>query len=139
MVAAMDTRTTGVVSPIGCPAGDAKGATDSLGVPDSVFVVVLIDAYRLDCVVVPPGLVNTTPETSQSPAVRLIEVTLTDVLLVSVTAEPMAMLLETYSPTLPAVALSLVTVPLSPAAVVQGHTSFTPSVNICMAVLAFTP
>ena len=54
------------------------------------------------------------PSTSQSPAVRLIEVTLAFVLFVRETGEACATPALTYSPMLPAFALSLVVVPTIP-------------------------
>ena len=62
--------------------------------------------------VVAAGLKSTTQETSQSPAVSEMEVTLAAVVLVNETAEAVATVAVTNSPIKPASALSLVAVPL---------------------------
>lgn len=66
-------------------------------------------------VVVPGLLVPILPHTSQSPAVRLIDVTLAATLVVSATGEPSGTVAEMNSPTLPALALLFVVVPTIPA------------------------
>jgi hypothetical protein len=69
-----------------------------------------------DCgTVVPPTFSPTVPVTSQSPAVKLIEVTLAQVPVVSATAAPVSTTADITSPTLPACALLLVFVPTMPA------------------------
>ena len=62
--------------------------------------------------VVAPGLKSTTHDTSQSPAVREMLVTSAAVPVVSETAEAVATVAVTTSPTNPAAALSLVAVPI---------------------------
>jgi hypothetical protein len=66
------------------------------------------------CVVVPAGLVATVPHTSQSPAVKEIDVTFAGVPEVNETAEPTRIVEEIYSPILPAFALLFVVVPTIP-------------------------
>ena len=82
----------------------------SFGNVGCVADVVEIEPLIVDCVVDPFGRVETEPHTSQSPAVKEIEVILAGVLVVNETAEPEATLLDNNSPTLPAAALSLVAV-----------------------------
>lgn len=70
-----------------------------------------IDAAILEIVEDAFGINLTTAETSQSPAVSEIEVTLAVVPVERLTADPGAIVEEVYSPTLPAAALSFVAVP----------------------------
>ena len=66
-------------------------------------------------VVVPaPTVVQILPQTSQSPAVKLMVVILVVAPFVVETAEPTSTVLETYSPTLPVAAESLVALPITP-------------------------
>jgi len=76
--------------------------------------VVFIPPCSNDNTVLPEGLMLTSPETSQSPAVNEIDVTLAVVPLLK--DIPLAEL-ETYSPMLPACALSPAVVPTIPAVV----------------------
>lgn len=85
------------------------------GAEGCVADVVLIDPCNALCVVVPLGMVPTEPHTSQSPAVREIDVTFIGVPDVIDNGEPCDTVLETYSPTLPAFALLFVVVPTMPA------------------------
>src|SRR5207248_8791110 len=84
----------------------------------TVALVVLIPALRAVTVDV-VSLKLTLPSTSQSPAVRLILVTLAAVAVVRLTALPLATRLETNSPILPAAALSFVVVPMMPPVTVK--------------------
>ena len=76
--------------------------------------VVLVQHTITLVTVVPAGFVQHEPHTSQSPAVRLIEVILAAVLFVREMAEPTSTVELTYSPTLPAFALLFVVVPTMP-------------------------
>lgn len=76
-----------------------------------VAVVVEILADRYVMVVVAPPEKLAIASTSQSPAVKLMDVMFFAVVLVSAVAEPDAITLSMYSPKFPAVALSLVAVP----------------------------
>src|SRR6185312_11009619 len=82
------------------------------GIVGSVADVVLIEATIFDSAVPPPGFKAILPNTSQSPAVKLIDVTFAVVLVVKETAEPTKIVLSMNSPTYPDAALSLVLVPL---------------------------
>src|SRR5487761_798640 len=103
----------GIVAPT--PELGARGKSTRAEVSESVGSVadmVLIPNFMSVIRVVPAGAKATAPLTSQSPAVREIEVTFAGVAVVNATAEPAAILGEVYSPTLPAFAL--------PAAAVAG-------------------
>ena len=81
-----------------------------------VSIVTELVLYE-DCAdddVAPLATYCTAPLTSQSPAVKDIEVTLALVTVVKAMAEPEATVLEIVSPTLPALALLLVVVPTIP-------------------------
>lgn len=90
-----------------------------LGLAGKVALAVLTNPEALIITVVPAGKKLTCPHTSQSPAVREIEVTLAAVAVVRETAEPLATEAVRTSPTLPAFALSAAVVPLMPL-VVEG-------------------
>lgn len=61
-----------------------------------VPLVVEIDAPTIERVVAPEGAMTTTPSTSQSPAVKLIEVMFAEVPLERDTGEPEAWVARTY-------------------------------------------
>jgi hypothetical protein len=84
------------------------------GVVESVAEIVFIVACKDATVVLLPPRKFASSHTSQSPAVRDIDVILAGVTVVRETADPEAIVELTYSPTLPAVALSFVTVPTIP-------------------------
>ena len=77
-------------------------------------LVVLIQPAKELIVVVPAWSKQMFPRTSQSPAVRLMLVTLAAVPVVSDTALATSTVLSISSPTLPAAALSFVVVPMIP-------------------------
>jgi hypothetical protein len=77
----------------------------STGVADVVLVHIKTDEQ------VPPIVKNTFPLISQSPAVKLIDVTSLAVAVVHETADPDVTVDDTYSPTNPVAALSFVPVP----------------------------
>jgi hypothetical protein len=87
-------------------------------------------------VVLPPGFVARVPQTSQSPAVREMDVTLKAVTEETDTAEPTRTVDEINSPTLPALALSLVEVPgICPGAIPSivfelVHSAISPAVGV---------
>lgn len=85
------------------------------GVAGKVADVVLIHAPAFAVVVDPAGRNETCPHTSQSPAVKLMLVTLAAAPLVREMADPLATDDVTNSPTLPAFALLFVVVPTIPA------------------------
>jgi hypothetical protein len=84
------------------------------GVVESVAEIVFIVACKDATVVLLPPRKFASSHTSQSPAVRDIDVILAGVTVVRETADPEAIVELTYSPTLPAVALLFVTVPTIP-------------------------
>ena len=79
-----------------------------------VPVAVLIAACHEFTVVVDAGTKVILPQTSQSPAVKLIDVRLVAVVVEIDVEDAKATVLDTYSPTSPAVTLSLVVVPTIP-------------------------
>ena len=85
----------------------------------SVVDVELIQLLEKSTVVVESPVNVTLPNTSQSPAVKLIEVTSAAVSVVNDTELENGIVLNMYSPTLPASALSLVVVPIIPAVEVK--------------------
>jgi hypothetical protein len=96
------------------PAAVLKGSPTYpplFGALGSVALVVLIAPIVLNCVVVPAGFVPIDPHTSQSPAVKLIDVIFVATALVKATGDPTGTLDETYSPMLPELALLLVVDP----------------------------
>ena len=76
--------------------------------------MVLIQPDTRDVVVVPPTVQLHMPQTSQSPAVKLMLVISADTVVVSDTAAPTNTVLDISSPTLPAAASLLVVVPMMP-------------------------
>lgn len=78
---------------------------------ERLFVVVEIPAINCVILVVAAVVNITIPQTSQSPAVREMLVMFSGVAVVMLTDEPLAIIDETYSPTLPAVALPTAAVP----------------------------
>jgi hypothetical protein len=103
---------------IPCPVGSVRGRKACPPEPGNVgraADVVLMPPCSLLTTVEAPVTTPTFPQTSQSPAVSEILVTLAPTPVVSATADPVATLLETNSPTLPALALLFVVVPTMPA------------------------
>lgn len=85
-----------------------------LSKPGIVALVELIQAICVTTAVLVFGLKTTCPETSQSPAVRDMDVIFVSVAVVKAIGDACATLAEMYSPTLPALALLFVVVPMMP-------------------------
>jgi hypothetical protein len=117
VVAAVLRRTVGNASACCCPVVSVARIWLVLPSPPSVAEVVLMLPITPVTVVVPAGLKRTTAVTSQSPAVRDIDVTFVTVPLVSETVLAVPVM---YSPTLPAVALLLVETPTILGVVIVG-------------------
>lgn len=118
VVDARDRRVVPSGASIPCPVGRVNGKKywpPPPGNVGSVAEVVLIAACSPATTVDPPVTIPTLPQTSQSPAVSEIEVTLALALLVNATADPEGTFDDTNSPTLPAFALLFVVVPTMPA------------------------
>jgi hypothetical protein len=105
-------RTTGVGCRCVTPVARVAAIVDKLPRLPKLAEVWLMPLVMLTGTVDAAGTYSTVPETSQSPAVRLIDVILALTFVVSDT--PLAEF-GTYSPTLPALALLFVVVPTMPA------------------------
>jgi len=100
-------------------------------------VVVLIAAICCVQVVVAPSENPTVPPTSQSPAVREMDVTVFATVVARLTADPIGTFELTYSPIYPAAALSFVAVPRI-SAVVGCAATGTPAVEMLVRKLWLT-